>query len=80
MHVRPALTKRQPVMYNPYKHTSFVARDAPDIKVEWSDYAELGCQYHVTTDSYTPLAYISNFRTPLPSDPAFDRYDQGPKL
>jgi hypothetical protein len=69
-----------PVMYNPYIHHKFVLRSAPDVQIEWSDYATLGAAYHVTHDTYKPAAFIYNFREPLQSDPAFDRSDQGPRI
>ncbi len=56
------LTKRMPVMYNPYHHKSFVMRQAPDIHITRSDYATLGSTYDVTDDTYTPNAFIYNFR------------------
>jgi hypothetical protein len=74
------LTKRQPIMYNPYHHTSFVACHAPDIQVEHSDYAQLGSTFSVTHESYTPTAYIYNFREPPQTDLDYDRYDQGPRI
>ena len=74
------LTRRMPIMYNPYKHHKFVLRSAPDNQVEWSDYAKLCSIYHVTHDTYTPSAYIYNFREPLPYDPDFDRSDQKPRI
>ena len=74
------LTRRMPIIYNPYKHHRFVLRSAPDNQIEWSDYAKLCSTYHVTRDTYTPSAYIYNFREPLQSDPDFERYDQGPRI
>ena len=74
------LTKRQPIIYNPYHHTSFVAFHAPDIQVERSDYAVLGTMYSVTSNSYTPKTYIYNFLEPMQQNPNWDRYDQGPRI
>jgi hypothetical protein len=55
------LTSRMPIMYNPYKHTSFVLRAAPDIHITQSDYAKLGSTYAATDDTYKPNAFIYNF-------------------
>jgi len=74
------LTNRMPIMYNPYIHHKFVLRSAPDVQVEWSDYATLGSAYIVTHDTYKPHAFIYNFKEPLQSDPDFNRYDQGPRI
>jgi hypothetical protein len=74
------LTQRMPIMYNPYNHTSFVMRQAPDINITRSDYATLGSTYHVTDNTYTPNAFIYNFLEPQQPDPAFDHYHQSPRI
>ena len=73
------LTKRQPVKYNPYHHTSFVLRQAEDINIKNSDYATLGSTYYVSDDTYRPNAFIYNFRRPQARDTDWERYDQGPR-
>lgn len=81
-HHRLALTKRVPVIYNPYKHTSFVLKHAPDMPCEWSDFAALGAQYFTTTDTYQPVAYVYNWREPTKLETYesdWNRYDQGPR-
>ena len=74
------LSKRMPIVYNPYKHRKFVLRSAQDQPVEWSDYAKLCSQYHVTQDTYTPSAFIYNFREPYQYDRDWDRYDKGTRI
>ena len=74
------LTKRQPVMYNPYHHKSFVLRQARDINITRSDYATLGSTYFVTDDTYRPNAFIYNFIRPQARDADWERYDQGPRI
>ena len=74
------LTKRQPVMYNPYHHKSFVLRQARDINITRSDYATLGSTYFVTDDTYRPNAFIYNFIEPPARDADWERYDQGPRI
>jgi hypothetical protein len=77
---RRRLTHAMSIMYNPYIHHKFVLRSAPDVQIEWSDYATLATAYHVTHDVHVPHAHIYNFKEPFQSDPDFERSDQGPRI
>ena len=57
------LTERQPIMYDPYKHTQFVLRSNPDTPINKSDYAKLCSAYDITTDTYSPAPYVYSFKT-----------------
>lgn len=74
------LCNRMPITYDPYIHHKFVLRSAPDVQIEWSDYAKLCSTYHVTHDAYKPATFIYNFLEPTQPDRAFARFDQGPRI